>query len=126
MWASEAASLASSLRLCAVELRTTPVAAMVCPTCSPSDTLSLRTSQVLPSLAVSRYSLEFPASCSLLKQPVMVRVSDFDFVSLFDCANVHTDPSTISIKPKNKELGFSLISLSPFESNQRSIAPCLG
>jgi hypothetical protein len=58
-----------------------------------------------------------PDSCSLLKQPVMVRVLDFDFVSLFSCANIHAAPSTTSNKPKSRELPFGLISLSSFKSN---------
>jgi hypothetical protein len=47
----------------------------------------------------------------------MVRVLDFDLVSLFaSCANIQADPSTTIIKPNSSEPSFGFITHLLFES----------
>src|SRR5215467_10735451 len=79
-------SLASSFMLCAVELVTTPVAETLCPTWSASATVSLRTSQVPPSLPINRNSFAEPV---FSRHPVIVRVASLSFESVL--ASVHDD-----------------------------------
>src|SRR5579863_4746329 len=73
---SLASALVSSLAPCRAAFCTAPVTVMVWPTCFARSTLSLFTSQVLPSLASTWYS-----SPSFCKQPVTVRT--FLWVSFF-------------------------------------------
>src|ERR1700719_1252968 len=74
---SVAAVFASSFRLCALAFATTPLRVTVWPTWSARLTaVWLRTSHVLPSVPVNRYSL---ALSPFEKQPVMDRTSAFDF-----------------------------------------------
>src|SRR5216683_4971758 len=100
---SWAMSLASSFMLCAVTFETTPVAVTVCPTCSASDTLLLRTSQVLPSFAVNLNSF---ALSPCVKHPVMVRVSDFPLLSDESSAITHTDAVHARTRHKSRYLIF--------------------
>src|SRR5260370_39763571 len=99
-------SLASSFMLCAVTFEPTPVAVTVCPTCSASDTLLLRTSQVLPSFAVSLNSLTL-SPC--VKHPVIVRVSDFPLVSDESPAITHID----AVHPRTRHKTRSLLTVPP-------------
>src|SRR5258708_33753602 len=71
----ETASFVSSFMLCIAALETTPVAVTVCPTCSARVTLSLLTSQVLPSLALRTNSLGL-SPCD--RQPVTSLTSFFE------------------------------------------------
>src|SRR3954447_16769068 len=84
--------------LCAMAFDTTPVTSTVCPTCFASDTLLLRTSHVLPSFAAKLNSLAL-SPCD--KHPVMVRVSDFPFVSAESSAITHTEAIHASTMHKN-------------------------
>src|SRR3954468_200247 len=94
-------SLLSSFMLWAIAFFTTPVTSTVCPTCFASDSLLLRTSQVLPSFAAKLNSLAL-SPCD--KHPVMVRVSDFPFASAESSAITHTDAIHASTMHKNRFL----------------------
>ena len=103
MPASWAMSLVSSFMLCAFACETTPVTVTLCPTCSASDTLLLRTSHVLPSSAVRLNSFAL-SPCA--KHPVMLFVSDFPFASDESSDIAHTDAVHASTRHKSRFLMF--------------------
>src|SRR5579864_2948584 len=87
---SFAASFASSFMLCILLWETTPLASIVWPTCLARFMELLPcTSHVLPSVPVNRNSL---ALSPLLRHPVMVLTSPFDWASV-SCAMAHAEVS---------------------------------
>src|ERR1700742_1601499 len=98
--------------LCALLCETTPLTCTCWPTLPARSTeLFPLSSQVLPSVAVSRYSLALP---DFVRHPLMVLTSPLEFASE-SCALTHAERSPTKSMQNSKRLRFLTIAFPPLD-----------